>query len=110
MQPLPHILANYVARHTAPDGRTVLDLVWAFEPDDFRELGGERRPRVFDAATGEKVVDFIGREGGVAAFDWHEDGSLSLAMINGDGLRVSVARGTYATSEGGWIERPLPAV
>jgi hypothetical protein len=110
MQPLPDILANYVARHTSPDGRTVLDLVWVFEPDDFREQGGERRPRVFDAETGEKVVDLIRREGGVAAFDWHEDGSLSLAMINGEGLRVSVARRTCAASYDAWTERPLPAL
>jgi hypothetical protein len=39
MQPDDQLVTSCVAREGSPDGRTMLDLVWALEPDDFRKLG-----------------------------------------------------------------------
>ncbi len=107
MKPLDSSVANYVQRDTSPDGRTVLDLVWCFEPGDFRELGGQRRARIYDNKTEDVVLDLIGRDGGVADFEWEADGALVLQMIDGAGLRVWIERGLYATSGDDWAEHPL---
>jgi hypothetical protein len=88
----------------------VLDLIWRFEPDDFRELGGQRRGRIYDNESEAVVLDLTARDGAVASYAWDDDGALSLAMIDGAGLRVWIARGIYATSGDEWVEHPLAEI
>lgn len=110
MEPIDERAAAVVTRHTSPDGRTVLDLVWAYAPDDFRELGGEQRPNVYDAATGEIVLNLLWRNCAVAGFTWADNGALDVDMQSGEHLRISVADGTYSSSADISVPRRLSDV
>ena len=107
MEPIPDFAAAYVKRHVSPDGRTVLELVLCFHPDDFRELGGQQRPRIYDAGSGAKVLDLVRLDCGVRSFTWGDDGELMLAMEDGASIRVSLARSEYALSSEDWTAHPL---
>lgn len=110
MKPIDDAVASYVQRYTSPDERTVLDLVWVFEPDDFRELAGQRRARIYDNISEEIVLDLVKYDGGVRSYDWGDDGALSLAMENGAELRIWMAKGIYATSTDDWAVHPLTEI
>lgn len=107
MEPIPDFAAAYVKRHPSPDGCAVLELVMCFHPDDFREFGGQQRPRIYDSASGTKILDLVRRDCGVRSFAWGEDSELTLIMDDGASILVSLPRETYALSTENWSPHPL---
>ena len=110
MEPVPEAAAAYIKRHPSPDGRAVLELVRCFHPDDFRELGGQQRPRIYDAVSGKKILDLVRFACGVRAFAWSDDSELTLVMEDGSTMRASLVRDRYALSTEDWAPHPLAAM
>ncbi len=93
-----------IVRHASPDGRTILHLVPGYDPRDIHEMQVQYRPKI---VHDDVILLNLADEPLDTAFEWQPGGALKLALSTGLGVSIDPEKGTFSTSDDGWLAHPI---